>query len=152
MKLVEMKCKNCGAQLKVNIEQKSTYCQFCGAEFQIDDEVQHIKYDDMEQAGYEFEKGRIKAQQEVNQPKGIFRMVIDDSFEIVGVGTVVTGEIGLGEIAVGDTAYINNKITTVEKIQMFRKDFDCAKEGDTCGVFLKGISRDEVKKGDVLEK
>ena len=37
MKLVEMKCTNCGAQLKVNIEQKHTYCQFCGTEFHIDD-------------------------------------------------------------------------------------------------------------------
>ena len=152
MKLVEMKCKNCGAQLKVNLEQKQSYCQFCGAEFHIDDEVQHIKYDDMEQAGYEFEKGRIKAQQEANQPKETFRMVIDDSFEIAGIGAVVTGKIDFGEITVGDTVYINNKITTVEKIQMFRKDFDCAKEGDTCGVFLKDISRSEVKKGDVLKK
>ena len=152
MKLVEMKCKNCGAQLKVNLEQKHSYCQFCGAEFYIDDEVQHIKYDDMEQAGYEFEKGRIKAQQEENQPKGTFSMVIDDSFEIAGIGTVVTGKIDFGEITVGDTVYINNKITTVEKIQMFRKDFDCAKEGDTCGVFLKDISRSEIKKGDVLRK
>ena len=42
----------------------------------------HIKYDDMEQAGYEFEKGRIKAQQEENYPKGTFSMVIDDLFEI----------------------------------------------------------------------
>lgn len=152
MKLVEMKCENCGAQLKVNIEQKHSYCQLCGAEFLLDDEVQHIKYDDMEQAGYEFEKGRIKAQQEENQPKGTFNMVIDDSFEIAGIGTVVTGKIDLGEITVGDTVYINDKNTTVEKIQMFRKDFDCAKEGDTCGVFLKDISRKEVKKGDILRK
>lgn len=64
MKLVEMKCKNCGAKLKVNSEVKEANCQFCGAEFKIDDEVQHVKYDDMEQAGYEFEKGKIRAQEE----------------------------------------------------------------------------------------
>ena len=64
MKLVEMKCKNCGAKLKVNADAKDANCQFCGAEFKIDDEVQHVKYDDMEQAGYEFEKGKIRAQQE----------------------------------------------------------------------------------------
>ena len=64
MKLVEMKCKNCGAKLKVNAEVKEANCQFCGTEFRIDDEVQHIKYDDMEQGGYEFEKGRMKAKEE----------------------------------------------------------------------------------------
>lgn len=66
MKLVEMKCKNCGANLKVNVEVKDAYCQFCGTEFKIDDEVQHVQYDNMEQSGYEFEKGRIRAQQENN--------------------------------------------------------------------------------------
>lgn len=64
MKLVEMKCKNCGANLRVNSDVKETYCQFCSAKFKIDDEVQHVKYDNMEQSGYEFEKGRIRAQQE----------------------------------------------------------------------------------------
>ena len=64
MKLVEMKCKNCGSLLKVNSELKESYCQFCGTEFKIDDEVQHVQYDNMEQSGYEFEKGRIRAKQE----------------------------------------------------------------------------------------
>lgn len=64
MKLVEMKCKNCGAKLKVDPEVKNANCQFCGAEFKIDDEVQHVKYDDMEQAGYDFEKGKLRAQAE----------------------------------------------------------------------------------------
>ena len=64
MKLVEMKCKNCGAKLKVDSEAKEAHCEFCGVDFKIDDEVQHHKFDDMEQSGYEFEKGRIRAQQE----------------------------------------------------------------------------------------
>lgn len=70
MKLVEMKCKNCGAKLEVDSEAKEAHCEFCGIDFKIDDEVQHVKYDDMEQSGYEFEKGRIRAQQEneSNQP------------------------------------------------------------------------------------
>ena len=70
MKLVEMKCKNCGALLKVDSELKETYCQFCGAVFKIDDEVKHVQYDNMEQSGYEFEMGRIRAQQEsIPKPK-----------------------------------------------------------------------------------
>lgn len=152
MKLVEMKCKNCGAQLKVNLEQKQSYCQFCGAEFHIDDEVQHIKYDDMEQAGYEFEKGRIKAQKEANQPVETFRMVIDDFFEIRDTGIVVTGIVEFGEIKVRDTVYINEDTMTVGKIMMNRKEYDSAKKGDYCGIILEDIYIPEVKKGDILRK
>lgn len=80
MKLVEMKCKNCGAKLEVNTDSNEAYCQFCGTEFKIDDEAQHIKYDDMEQAGYEFEKGKIRARQEHKdsvsvQPDSLFKKV-----------------------------------------------------------------------------
>lgn len=69
MKLVEMKCKNCGAKLKVNSEVKEANCQFCGAEFKIDDEVQHHKLDNAEQIGYELEKGKIRAREEAKQAK-----------------------------------------------------------------------------------
>ena len=69
MKLVEMKCKNCGAKLKVNAEVKEANCQFCGTEFKIDDEVQHHKLDDAEQMGYELEKGKIRAREEAKQAK-----------------------------------------------------------------------------------
>ena len=69
MKLIEMKCKNCGATLKVNPDDKNVNCTFCNTVFKIDDEVQHVKYDDMEQSGYEFEKGKIRAREEANQKK-----------------------------------------------------------------------------------
>ena len=69
MKLIEMKCKNCGAKLKVNSDEKEAHCDFCGIDFKIDDEVHHIKYDDMEQSGYEFEKGKIRAREELEQKK-----------------------------------------------------------------------------------
>ena len=76
MKLVEMKCKNCGARLNVNADDKEANCQFCGAEFKIDDEVQHIKYDDMEQAGYEFEKGKLRAQREYKEKLSVSNNVV----------------------------------------------------------------------------
>jgi len=69
MKLVEMKCKNCGAPLKVEENSKEIKCDFCKTQYKLDDEVKHIKYDGMEQAGYEFEKGRIKAQMEITEPE-----------------------------------------------------------------------------------
>lgn len=64
MKLVEMKCKNCGSILKVDSQTTDITCEFCHSKFKIDDEVQHIKFDDMEQAGYEMEKGKLRARKE----------------------------------------------------------------------------------------
>lgn len=64
MKLVELECQNCGAALKIEEGADTITCPYCNATYKIDDEVKHVKYDDMENSGYEFEKGRIKAQRE----------------------------------------------------------------------------------------
>ena len=64
MKLVELECQNCGAALKVEEGTNNVTCPYCNATYKLDDGTQHIKYDDMENSGYEFEKGRIKAQKE----------------------------------------------------------------------------------------
>ena len=64
MRLVELECQNCGAALKVEEGADIVHCPYCDAKYKMDDEVQHVKYDDMENSGYEFEKGRIKAQKE----------------------------------------------------------------------------------------
>lgn len=64
MKLVELECQNCGGSLKVEEGTNNITCPYCNATYKLDDEVQHVKYDDMENSGYEFEKGRIKAQKE----------------------------------------------------------------------------------------
>lgn len=65
MKLVEMKCTNCGAKLKVNPDSSDVTCKYCRANFKFDDGVKKVKFDDMEQSGYEFEKGRLRAQKEM---------------------------------------------------------------------------------------
>jgi len=67
MKLVEMKCKNCGSILKVDSEAKETTCSYCQTTFKIDDEILHHKIDDAEQTGYEMEKGRLRAQKEAKE-------------------------------------------------------------------------------------
>lgn len=64
MKLVEMKCKNCGAILKVDENAKDITCNYCNAQYKIDDEIQHVQYDNMHSSGYEFKRGRIQAQNE----------------------------------------------------------------------------------------
>ena len=64
MKIIELKCKNCGSLLKIEEGIPKVTCEFCHTSFLIDDEAQHVKYDNMYENGYEFEKGRIKAQGE----------------------------------------------------------------------------------------
>ena len=64
MKLVDMVCPHCGAKLQVDPTNNNVECKFCGASFLIDDEIQHVQYDNAEEAGYQFEKGRQRAQTE----------------------------------------------------------------------------------------
>lgn len=71
MKLVELECQNCGAALKVEEGSDVINCPYCNASYKVDDEVKHVKYDDMENSGYEFEKGRIKAQKEHLENKNV---------------------------------------------------------------------------------
>ena len=66
MKLIEFKCKNCGAILKVDPNSDEIKCEHCLSLFKLDDEIKHLKVDDAEKIGYEFEKGRIRAQEENN--------------------------------------------------------------------------------------
>ena len=61
MKLIELKCPTCGSILQINSNQKVAFCQYCGTKLAVDDEVQHTQFDNAEQAGYEFEKGRQSA-------------------------------------------------------------------------------------------
>lgn len=82
-----------------------------------------------------------------------FSFVVEDVFTITGRGTVVTGMVGAGSISVGEKVFINGNIeTTITGIEMFRKTLDTASEGDNCGLLLRGISRDQIARGDTLTK
>ena len=52
MKLIEARCPRCGAELKINPDNKNATCEYCGAVLFLDDEAQHIRYDNAEEAGY----------------------------------------------------------------------------------------------------
>lgn len=75
MKLVSFSCPGCGARLNVDADLKQATCQFCGSTFPVDDEALHMKIDGAEQAGYEFEKGRQRAQQEQAGPQTVYVQV-----------------------------------------------------------------------------
>ncbi len=64
MKIVSMTCPNCGAILQVDADNKNVTCNYCGNALFIDDEMNHVKIDNPEQVGYDFEKGRQSAQSE----------------------------------------------------------------------------------------
>ena len=65
MKLIDTTCPKCGANLRIDADRQSAFCEYCGAQILIDDEVQRLQIDNAENAGYAFEKGRQRAWQEV---------------------------------------------------------------------------------------
>ncbi|HHU24199.1 MAG TPA: elongation factor Tu [Acholeplasmataceae bacterium] len=90
---------------------------------------------------------------EVDKP---FLMPVEDVFTITGRGTVATGRVERGTVKVGETVEIigirETKSTVVTGVEMFRKILDQAQAGDNIGALLRGISRDEVVRGQVLAK
>ena len=58
MKLIDTTCPKCGANLHIDAECQSVFCEYCGGQILIDDEVQHLQIDNAENAGYAFEKGQ----------------------------------------------------------------------------------------------
>ncbi|WP_050613630.1 elongation factor Tu [Bacillus testis] len=86
-----------------------------------------------------------------------FMMPVEDVFSITGRGTVATGRVERGQVKVGDVVEIvgiadEAKSTTVTGVEMFRKLLDYAEAGDNIGALLRGVSRDEIQRGQVLAK
>ena len=85
-----------------------------------------------------------------------FLMSIEDVFTITGRGTVVTGRVERGQLKLNDEVEIiglkETQKTVVTGIEMFRKQLDYAEAGDNAGVLLRGISREQVQRGQVLAK
>lgn len=81
-------------------------------------------------------------------------MIVEDVFSIIGRGTVVVGKIESGSISLYENVMIENtgKIVQVVGIEMFRKQLDSAQAGDSVGLLLKDISRDDIMIGSRLIK
>lgn len=67
VKIVNLTCPGCGARLEVDMDRKMAFCSYCGAALPVGDEIQKVQLDGAEKAGYEFEKGRQRAQAEAAQ-------------------------------------------------------------------------------------
>ena len=86
-----------------------------------------------------------------------FLMPIEDTITISGRGTVVTGRVERGNLNVNETVEIvglspEKLSTVVTGIEMFRKTLDFAEAGDNIGALLRGITRQQVERGQVLCK
>ena len=84
-----------------------------------------------------------------------FLMPVEDVFSITGRGTVGTGRIESGKIKVGEEVEVvglDNKIgtTTVTGVEMFQKTLDEGEAGDNAGLLLRGVEKEDLKRGVVL--
>ena len=83
-----------------------------------------------------------------------FLMPVEDVFSITGRGTVATGRIEAGRVKVGDEVQIlglgADKKSVVTGVEMFRKILDEGEAGDNVGLLLRGIDKDEIKRGMVI--
>ena len=87
---------------------------------------------------------------------GSFRMPVADIFTIQGRGTVVTGRVESGTVRVGmevDVVRDGGVVTTttVTGVEMFRKVLDSATTGDNVGLLLKGLSKEQLRSGDLIQ-
>ena len=86
-----------------------------------------------------------------------FLMPVEDVFSITGRGTVATGRIETGVIHTGDEVQIiglgaEGLKSVVTGVEMFRKILDEGQAGDNVGLLLRGIDKNEIKRGMVIAK
>ncbi len=84
-----------------------------------------------------------------------FLMAIEDVFSISGRGTVATGRIERGKVAVGEEVEIvgikeETGKTVITGVEMFRKEMEEGQAGDNVGLLLRGIEKDAIERGQVL--
>ncbi|AGB27590.1 MULTISPECIES: elongation factor Tu [Prevotellaceae] len=88
---------------------------------------------------------------EVDKP---FLMPVEDVFSITGRGTVATGRIETGKCHIGDEVQLlglgEDKKSVITGVEMFRKTLPEGEAGDNVGLLLRGIDKEEVKRGMVV--
>ncbi|MDO6737246.1 elongation factor Tu [Wenyingzhuangia sp. 2_MG-2023] len=96
-------------------------------------------------------------QEPVREVEKDFLMPIEDVFSITGRGTVATGRIETGIANTGDSVDIigmgaEKLVSTITGVEMFRKILDRGEAGDNVGILLRGIAKEDIKRGMVICK
>jgi len=85
-----------------------------------------------------------------------FLMPVEDVFSISGRGTVATGRVEQGKINIGDALEVvglkQDVKTTCTGVEMFKKNLDYGMAGDNIGALLRGVTREDIRRGQVLCK
>ncbi len=86
-----------------------------------------------------------------------FLLAIDSIFNIKGRGCVVTGTVETGKCKMGDEVEVvgyqrKNIRTTIIGVEMFKKQLDYAQSGDNCGLLLRGVLKEDVRRGMYVTK
>ena len=84
-----------------------------------------------------------------------FHLVVEDVFSITGRGTVATGRVAAGTLSPGQVVSVVRLGTVIAQcrvtsIEAFRRQVEVAQPGENIGLVLEGISREDVRRGDVL--
>ena len=141
MKLVELKCNNCGAQLKVEEGTSQVKCEFCGSTFSVDDAYNE---------GYKYTKGVLKARSEqmeedfnkaqdlmdsfIGKPSRVF------SIAFVAIFILIFGFIGYG---IYTTFTDNEKEHDSFEVNSFNTPYE-TDAGKRSGFFIVGTLDDIV--------
>ncbi len=102
------------------------------------------------------ESGAGFAQDGVYSDPERFCIVVEDVFSITGRGTVITGQVRSGRVAVGDRVTLKRldgsvREVNIGSIEMFRR-MHKAEKGDNVGILLRGLEKSDVGRGDILER
>ncbi|TGZ76472.1 putative translation elongation factor EF-Tu precursor, mitochondrial [Ascodesmis nigricans] len=93
-------------------------------------------------------------QRDLDKP---FLMAVEDVFSIAGRGTVATGRVERGQLKRGEevefVGFAEQPLkTVVTGIETFKKELESAQAGDNCGILIRGIKREQIKRGMVMSK
>ena len=86
-----------------------------------------------------------------------FMMRIEDRFDIVGKGIVITGQVAVGVVRIGEIVWITNpsgaiKLVKIKGIEHFCEQLDFACAGSNVGIVVEGIKKAEISSGDLMYK
>lgn len=91
----------------------------------------------------------LRLKSEKNPSEGAIR--IEDVFEIIGVGLIPVGEVIAGTVKPGYVCFVGGKQAEIKTIEKHHERLNTAVIGDKIGFNLTGISKSDIKKGDILQ-